>query len=85
MTIRGKVLFAVMTHPGAMQKEIAEILGVRFQHVWRSLDELVTEGILEKHKKERRTHFTVVEDKYKTTQDYIILEKHFKGHISHGK
>ena len=61
LTVNARVLLAVLEHPEMTQKEIADNLGMRYQHVWRSLDRLVKEGILIKTRKSRRTIFHAAE------------------------
>lgn len=39
------------------QKDIADMLNMRYQHVWRALDRLVREGVLRKERHQRRTFF----------------------------
>lgn len=57
LTANAKVLLLVLEHPEMTQKQIADELGMRFQHVWRALDRLVKEGILRKERRNRRTYF----------------------------
>jgi DNA-binding MarR family transcriptional regulator len=61
LTANARVLLAVLEHPDKTQREIAIMLNMRYQHVWRALDRLVKEGVLEKHRKNRRTHFVAAE------------------------
>ena len=61
LTVNARVLLAVLEHPEMTQKEIADVLGMRYQHVWRSLDRLVKEGILTKTRHSRRTIFHAAE------------------------
>ena len=56
LTANTRVLLAVLENPDMTQKEIAELIGMRYQHVWRALDRLVKEGILRKERHRRRTY-----------------------------
>ena len=47
----------MLENPEMTQKEIGELVGMHYQHVWRALDRLVTEGILTKERRNRRTYF----------------------------
>lgn len=64
LTANAKVLLAVLENPHMTQKQIAEMVGMRYQHVWRALDRLVKSGILNKQRKSRRTIFTPGENFY---------------------
>jgi DNA-binding MarR family transcriptional regulator len=57
LTANARVLLAVLENPEMTQKQIADMLGIRYQHVWRALDRLVKENILQKERKSRRTYF----------------------------
>ena len=57
LTVNARVLLAVLENPAMTQKQIADELGMRYQHVWRALDRLVKEGILRKERQNRRTYF----------------------------
>lgn len=57
LTANARVLLAVLEHPEMTQKDIADMLNMRYQHVWRALDRLVREGILRKERRQRRTFF----------------------------
>jgi predicted transcriptional regulator len=57
LTANARVMLAVLEHPNKTQREIADMLNMRYQHVWRSLDHLVKEGILAKTRQNRRTYF----------------------------
>ena len=61
LTANARVLLAVLEHPEKTQREIAEMLNMRYQHVWRALDRLVKEGILDKRRENRRTYFVTAE------------------------
>jgi DNA-binding MarR family transcriptional regulator len=61
LTANARVLLAVLEHPEKTQREIAQMLNMRYQHVWRALDRLVKEGILEKRRQNRRTYFVAAE------------------------
>lgn len=58
LTVNAKVLVAVLENPTMTQQQIADMIGIRYQHVWRALDRLVKEGILEKDRRNRRTYFS---------------------------
>jgi len=64
LTVNARVLLAVLEHPDMTQKQIADELGMRYQHVWRALDRLVKEGILRKERQNRRTYFFADEGFY---------------------
>jgi len=57
LTANAKVLLTVLESPDMTQKEIADSLNMRYQHVWRALDRLVKEGVLRKERRNRRTYF----------------------------
>ena len=57
LTANARVLLAVLEHPDKTQREIEKMLNMHYQHVWRALDRLVKENILEKHRENRRTYF----------------------------
>jgi len=57
LTANARVLLAVLEHPDKTQREIADMLNMRYQHVWRALDRLVKEEILQKTRQNRRTYF----------------------------
>ncbi|MEL0098028.1 MAG: winged helix-turn-helix domain-containing protein [Opitutae bacterium] len=57
LTANARVLLMVLENPDMTQKQIADELGMRFQHVWRALDRLVKEGVLRKERTNRRTYF----------------------------
>lgn len=59
LTANARVLLAVLENPSLTQREIGEIVGMRYQHVWRSLDRLVKMEILTKERINRRTVFSV--------------------------
>lgn len=61
LTANARVLLAVLEHPDKSQREIAKMLNMHYQHVWRALDRLVKENILEKHRENRRTYFVAAE------------------------
>ena len=65
LTANTRVLLAVLENPDMTQKEIAELIGMRYQHVWGALDRLVKEGILRKERHRRRTFFYPDEGLYK--------------------
>ena len=58
LTVTARVLVTVLENPNLTQQQIADKVGIRYQHVWRALDRLVKEGILEKERKNRRTFFS---------------------------
>jgi len=58
LTVNAKVLVTVLENPSLTQQQIAEQVGIRYQHVWRALDRLVKEGILRKERRSRRTIFS---------------------------
>lgn len=64
LTANARVLLAVLENPDKTQREIAAMLNMRYQHVWRALDRLVKEGILDKQRKNRRTYFVAGEGLY---------------------
>lgn len=57
LTANARVLLTVLEHPDMTQKDIADMLNMRYQHVWRALDRLVREGVLRKERRQRRTFF----------------------------
>jgi len=57
LTNNTKVLLAVLENPNMNQRQISRLLGMHYQHIWRSLDRLVKEGILKKERRDRRTFF----------------------------
>ncbi len=57
LTNNARVLLAVLENPEMNQRQISRLLGMHYQHVWRSLDRLVKEGVLYKQRKDRRTFF----------------------------
>lgn len=61
LTANAKVLLAVLENPDMTQKQIADELGMRYQHVWRALDRLVREGVIRKERRSRRTYFYVAD------------------------
>lgn len=64
LTVNARVLVAVLENPDMTQQQIADTIGIRYQHVWRALDRLVKEGILEKERRNRRTYFSAGEKFY---------------------
>tara|TARA_R110000803_G_scaffold37598_8_gene81073 strand:- start:13570 stop:13812 length:243 start_codon:yes stop_codon:yes gene_type:complete len=61
LTANARVMLAVLEHPNKTQREIADMLNMRYQHVWRALDRLVKEGILHKTRQNRRTYFVAAD------------------------
>lgn len=59
LTANARVLLAVLEFPEYSQRQIAVMLNMRYQHVWRALDRLVKEGILKKERKNRKTYFVL--------------------------
>ena len=57
LTANARVLLTVLENPNLNQRQIGDIVGMRYQHVWRSLHALVKKGILVKERKNRRTVF----------------------------
>ena len=64
LTANARVLLAVLSNPEMTQREIADMINMRYQHVWRALDRLVKEGILTRERKNRRTYFVAAEGFY---------------------
>jgi len=64
LTANARVLLAVIENPNKTQREIGELLNMRYQHVWRALDTLVKSGILEKERIQRRTKFSIGKEFY---------------------
>ena len=62
LTVNARVLLAVLENPDYTQQQLADLLGMRYQHVWRALDKLVKEGILTKTRYSRRTRFAATEN-----------------------
>lgn len=58
LTNNARVLLAVLERPDLTQREIGEVVGMRYQHVWRALDSLVKKEILVKTRNNRRTYFS---------------------------
>ena len=58
LTANAKVMLAVLENPHLTQREIGDLVGMRYQHVWRALDTLVKAGILSKKRSNRRTVFS---------------------------
>jgi len=65
LTANARVLLAVIENPDKTQREIGELLNMRYQHVWRSLDALVKLGILDKERVQRRTKFSIGKEFHK--------------------
>jgi DNA-binding MarR family transcriptional regulator len=61
LTANARVLLTVLENPDKTQRELATMLNMRYQHVWRALDRLVKEGILQKTRQNRRTYFVAAE------------------------
>jgi DNA-binding MarR family transcriptional regulator len=61
LTANARVLLAVLENPEMTQSDIARMLDMHYQHVWRALDRLVQEGILNKRRENRRTYFVAAD------------------------
>lgn len=64
-TQNGRVLLAVLDNPDMTQQEIADLLNMRIKHVWRALDYLLKEGILDKRREGRRSFYFPGKELYK--------------------
>lgn len=64
LTANARVLLTVLENPDMTQKQIADALGMRPQHIWRALDRLVREGVLRKDRSNRRTYFYAADGFY---------------------
>ena len=62
LTANARVLLAVLENPEMTQQEIADLLNMHYQHVWRALNTLVQQNVLHKERRNRRTYFTAGKD-----------------------
>ena len=70
---RGSVLLTSLLYPGATQQQLADRLGLHFQHVNNDLSELVAAGVLSRERKGRRVFYTLTPEAQESNPDLSLI------------
>lgn len=70
---RGAVLLTVLVNPAETQASLARKLGINYQHLNNDLSDLVSEGVLERHRIGRRVFYSLSDEAMGLNPDLELM------------